>query len=223
MRRKIGRLLRWTERFLSKRLNALSRLWILASTACIAASFLFPLYHIHLEAPQYREGLDLWIYSYKIEAGNEGQDLNEINILNHYIGMQEVHEANFMEMKLIPFALGVFIILGMRAVVFGTVRNLIDHMMVYVYFCMFAFGVFMFRMYSYGHDLDPKAPLNPDPFWPSLFGTKQIANMTQTSLPHIASYLLIAAFLCLLMAIFHSRREPPFFTSNEETPAGGRQ
>src|SRR5690606_37632625 len=138
-----NRPLRWMERFLSRRLNLLSRLWILVAAACMAGTFLFPLWHINLVAPQYREGLDLWIYSYKIEAGNEGQDLTEINILNHYIGMQEVHEANFMEMKIIPFTLGVFILLSLRAVVFGTMRNLIDNLTIYMYFCWFGVAVFL--------------------------------------------------------------------------------
>lgn len=205
------------ERFLFRRLNGASRLWILAAALCLALSFLFPLWHIHLIAPQYREGLDLWIYGHKIEAGNEGQDLTEINILNHYIGMQPVEQADFTEMKVIPFALGAFILLAFRAAVFGTMRYVIDLFMVYVYFCLFSLCAFLYRMYSYGHHLDPKAPINPDPFWPSLFGTKQIANMTQTSLPEGASYLLVGAFVCLLLAIFASRREPPFLSE----PTGG--
>ncbi len=202
------------ERFLFRRLNGPSRLWILAAALCLALSFLFPLWHIHLVAPQYREGLDLWIYGYKIEAGNEGQDLVEINILNHYIGMQPVEEADFTEMKVIPFALGAFILLAFRAAVFGTMRYLIDLLMIYLYFCLFSLGAFLYRMYSYGHHLDPKAPINPEPFWPSLFGTKQIANMTQTSLPEGASYLLVGAFVCLLLALFASRREPPFLSES---------
>lgn len=212
----IDRALRGKERFLNKRLNALSRLWILIAAACLAGSFFFPLWHIHLEAPQYREGLDLWIYGHKLEAGNEGQDLNEINTLNHYIGMAEVHEADFVEMTVIPFALGFFILFGLRAVVFGAMSNLVDHLVLYLYFCAFSMANFVYRMYSYGHDLDPRAPINPDPFWPALVGTKQIANMTQTSLPHGGSYLLLGALVALLLAIFHSRGEPTFYEASKE-------
>lgn len=210
-RSKTNRPLILMERFLFRRLNGLSRLWIIAAAVCITISFLFPLWQIHLVAPQYREGLDLWIYGHKIEAGNEGQDLQEINILNHYIGMQPIHEADFTEMRVIPFALGAFVLLSLRAAVFGTMRHLIDLLMIYVYFCLFSLGAFLYRMYSYGHHLDPRAPINPPPFWPSLFGTKQIANMTETSLPQGASYLLAGALLCLLLAMFHSRNESPFY------------
>lgn len=206
-----NRLLDGMDRFLSRRLNVLSRLWLVVSAVCLVLSLLFPLWQINLVAPQYPDGLDLWIYSYKIEAGNEGQDLKELNILNHYIGMQEIEEADFTEMRVIPFALGMFILLGLRSAVFGRMRSLIDVVVLYLYFCLFSLGTFLYRMYSYGHHLDPQAPINPDPFWPALFGTKQIANMTETSLPRGASYLLLAAFVCLLLAVFHSRREPPFF------------
>ena len=215
----LERTLRGKERFLSKRLNAWSRMWVFLAVLCIAASFFFPLWHIHLEAPQYREGLDLWIYGYQLVGGNEGQDLREINILNHYIGMQEVHEADFLEMRIIPFALGFFILFGLRTIFFGAMSGLIDNLALYLYFCLFSLANFVYRMYSYGHDLDPTAPINPDPFWPALIGTKQIANMTQTSLPHGASYLLIAALVLMALAIFQSRREPTFYEDSARRSA----
>jgi copper chaperone NosL len=209
-------LLRW-ERFLSKRLSVLSRSLLLIAVACIGASFFFPLWHIHLEAPQYREGLDLWIHGHKLEAGNEGQDLFEINSLNHYIGMQPVEEADFQEMDIIPFALGFFILFGLRTAVLGSMTNLIDHVVMFSYFSLYALAMFLYRMYSYGHDLDPKAPINPDPFWPALIGTKQIANMTQTSLPGLGSYFLIGSLLAVLLAVFFSRKQSAFY----DEPAGG--
>lgn len=213
MRAALDRTLRSTEHFLNKRLSPLSRLLILIAVLCLAASFFFPLWHINLVAPQYRDGLDLWIYAYQLVGGNEGQDLVEINLLNHYIGMQEIHEADFFEMQIIPFALGIFILLGLRAIVFGRMSNLIDHLVLFGYFALFSLAAFVHRLYSYGHDLDPRAPIDVEPFWPTLVGTKQIANMTQTSLPGGASYLLGAAMVCLLLAVFLSRHEPAFYES----------
>lgn len=206
------------EHFLSRRLNGASRLGVLAAVICLGASLFFPLWHIHLVAPQYRGGLDLWIYGHQLVAGNEGQDLVEINLLNHYIGMAEIHQADFYEMRVIPFAVGFFILFGLRIVVFGTMASLVDHLALLFYFTLFSLGAFIHRLYSYGHDLDPKAPINPEPFWPAIVGTKQIANMTQTSLPGPASYLLAAATVLLLLAAFLSRREPPL----SERIAAGR-
>jgi copper chaperone NosL len=211
MRAAVDRTLESTEHFLNKRLSALSRLWILIAVVCLAASFFFPLWHINLVAPQYRDGLDLWIYAYQLVGGNEGQDLVEINLLNHYIGMQEIHEADFFEMRIIPFALGFFVLVGLRAIVFGRMSNLIDYLVLFAYFSLFSLATFIYRLYSYGHHLDPRAPIDVEPFWPTLIGTKQIANMTQTSLPGVGSYLLGAAVVCLLLAVFQSRNEPAYY------------
>lgn len=213
----LQRPVQWWERFVNKRLSITSRVLILLAIACIALSFFFPLWHIHLEAPQYREGMDLWIYGHQLVGGNEGRDIEEINILNHYIGMQKIDEADFVEMRVIPFALGFFVLFGLRAVVFGSMSNLIDILVLFAYFCVFSLANFIYRMYSYGHDLDPKAPMNVEPFWPSLLGTKQIANMTQTSLPSGASYLLLGTLIALLLAVFFSRKERLFY---EASPGG---
>jgi len=194
--------------FLAKRLTPASRLWILLSIPCLGGGLLWPLWHINLVAPQYRQGLDLWIYGYRLDAGNEGQDLREINILNHYIGMQPIAESDFVEMTVIPFAIGALALLAARAAVFGLMSKLVDLVALFGYLTLFAFANFLFRLYRYGHDLDPTAPINPDPFWPAILGTKQIANMTTTSLPHGGSYCLMAAMLCLLLALWCSRRAP---------------
>lgn len=213
MIRRLDKFLRGMEQFLFKRLNILSRSLILVAVVCLVASFFFPLWHINLIAPQYRDGLDLWIYSYQLVGGNEGQDLHEVNLLNHYIGMQEISEADFFEMQFIPFALGFFILFGLRGIVFGVMGNLIDNTVLFLYFSLFSLSTFLYRLYSYGHNLDPRAPINTDPFWPAIIGTKQIANMTQTSLPGVATYFLIAAMLCLILAIFFSRREPTLYAA----------
>lgn len=213
MRDAMHRLSVRTERFLSKRLGVPSRLLILGACACLALTFFFPLWHIHLVAPQYRDGLDLWIYSYQLVGGNEGQDIVEINLLNHYIGMAEIHHADFWEMQFIPFTIGFFILFGLRGVVFGHMSNVVDNVVLFLYFSLFSLAVFVNRLYSYGHHLDPEAPMTVEPFWPTLLGTKQIANMTQTSLPGVASYLVGAALLCMILAIYFSRNEDPFYAS----------
>ena len=216
MRHAVDRYLHRVQHFLDKRLSALSRLMILVACVLLGLTFFFPLWHIHLVAPQYRDGLDMWIYSYQLVGGNEGQDIVEINLLNHYIGMAEIHEADFWEMQVIPFAIGFFILFGLRGVVFGQMSALVDHLVLFLYFSLFSLAVFVNRLYSYGHNLDPQAPMNVDPFWPTLIGTKQIANMTQTSLPGGASYLIAAALLCMVLAIFFSRNEPAFYASRAE-------
>ena len=194
-------------RFLARPLNLASRVLLLLAAATIIGSFFFPLWKIHLVAPQYEEGLSLQLYSYQIAAGNNGQDLKEINQLNHYIGMKPLHEADFQEMKWIPFALGFFLLFTLRAAAFGMMRYVIDLLTLFTYFGAFSMASFVFRLYSYGHTLDPRAAVHIEPFMPVVIGTQQIANFKQSSLPQLGSFFLAAYALCLVLAIWTSRKE----------------
>jgi len=194
-------------RFLARPLNLASRIFLLLGAVAIIGSFFFPLWRIHLVAPQYEEGLSLQLYSYRISAGNNGQDLKEINQLNHYIGMKPLHEADFQEMKWIPFVLGFFLLYTLRAAVFGMMRYVIDLMALFSYFGAFSMASFVYRLYSYGHTLDPRAAVRIDPFMPVVIGTQQIANFRQSSLPQGGSFLLAGYAICLILAIWVSRKE----------------
>ncbi|MGB7790522.1 MAG: hypothetical protein WBL39_04880 [Terrimicrobiaceae bacterium] len=120
-------LLRLQVRFFNKPLNLTSRLLLFLAAAAVAAALFFPLWKVRLTAPQYQEGLQLFIYSWKIQGGGlNGNDLNEINNLNHYIGMKPIQQTDFTEMQVMPFMFGVFILLALRAVVFGQMAALID-------------------------------------------------------------------------------------------------
>lgn len=202
--------LRANERFLAKSLTLSSRLLLIIGAACLVGSFFFPLWKMTLVAPQYRDGLNLYIYSYQLEGGGvEGQDLREINILNHYIGMRALEEADFVEMQWIPFALGLFILLSLRGVVFGRMGNVVDLLALVTYFGLFSMANFYYRLYTYGTQLDPTAPMTIEPFVPVLIGRNQIANFTQYSYPQGGSYFLLGFAICLVLAMFLSRKEQP--------------
>lgn len=185
------------------------RLLLVAGAVLLVVAVFLPLWQIHLVAPQYQEGLDLYIYSHKLEAGNEGQDLKEINNLNHYIGMAPIAEEDFAEMRFIPFLLGGFALLALRAAFFGKVGAAIDTLVLFVYFGAFSMWRFYYQLYTYAHNLDPKAPMDIEPFTPILIGRKQIANFTQYSFPREGSGLLLVAAVCLAGAIWMGVRHEP--------------
>ncbi len=192
-------------RFLDGRLSWLSRLLLLVGVACLVGAVFLPLWNVRLVAPQYQEGLNLTIYAYKIEGGNGGQDLVEINALNHYIGMKAIESADFAEMTWVPFILGAFVLLSLRAIAFGRMGNVVDLFTMFTYFGVFSLGSFYYRMWSYGHHLDPKAAITIEPFTPPIFGQNQIANFTEWSYPQIGSYLMLGYVVCLLTAAWYSR------------------
>jgi len=149
------------------------------------------------------------IYSYKLVGGNDGQDLKEINGLNHYIGMKAIEREDFFEMRWVPFALGVFILLALRAAVLGTMLGLIDLLVLFLYFSLFSLGSFYFRLYTYGHQLDSHAPVHITPFTPILVGTQQIANFVQSSWPDWGSLFLALLPLLAIAAMVFSRKQEP--------------
>ena len=208
MLQQIASLLRREFRFLHKPLNLTSRLFLLAAAITIAGSIFFPLWKMHLVAPQYQDGLDLYIWSYKINGGGyNGQHLTEINNLNHYIGMKKIEQADFMEMRWMPFVFGLIILLTLRSIVFGEMSNVVDLFAVFTYFGLFSIGSFWYRLYEYGHNLDPQAPVKIKPFTPLLIGVKQIANFREYSFPQLGAYLLCLAVLLILLAGWFSRKE----------------
>ena len=163
---------------------------------------------MHLVAPQYSDGLDLFIYCYKIVGGGlNGQHLVEINNLNHYIGMKPIVQADFLEMRWMPFVFGLIILMILRSVVFGQMGNLVDLFAVYCYFGVFSIGSFWYRLYQYGHNLDPHAPMHIKPFTPLLLGMKQIANFRESSYPKLGAYLLCFSVLLIVFAGWFSRKE----------------
>ena len=65
---------------------------------------------------------------------------------------------------------------------------MVDLFAVYCYFGVFSIGSFWYRLYTYGHNLDPHAPVHIKPFTPLLIGVKQIANFREYSFPQAGAY-----------------------------------
>jgi copper chaperone NosL len=194
-------------RILDRPVSLAGRGLLLVGVLVLVAGATLPLWRISLVAPQYAEGLTLNMYAYQIVAGNGGQDLAEINTLNHYIGMKPIVQADFLEMKLLPFAIGVFALLGLRTVAVGRIMNVVDLGVLFLYFGAFSLGSFAYRLYSYGHHLDPHAPMKIAPFMPVVIGSQQIANFVQTSLPLAGTFCMGGFLLLVAAALWHSVRE----------------
>ncbi|HET8549245.1 MAG TPA: hypothetical protein VFL57_14625 [Bryobacteraceae bacterium] len=206
-----GAFLHRVDLFFDRELTARSRILILIGVLLVIPVYVFPLYRMTLIANQFPDGLDLSIYAYKLEGGRSAarDDLREINTLNHYIGMRPLLESDFSEFNWLPLAVGAFALLALRAVVIGRMSKLIDLVVLFVYFGLFSFWGFYRRLYEYGHNLDPTAPVKVKPFTPPLIGTQQIANFTVTNVPDVASYLMVGFAVCLLLAVWHSARHTP--------------
>ena len=189
-------LVSWLNQVLSSR----ARIAVLGAGVLLLLTPFFPLWKITMFANQFPEGLRLSIYAHQLVGGNSGADLQGINILNHYIGMREIHAADFVEMKFIPFVLGIFLLLALRTAVFARVGDVVDLVVLFAYFSLFSIGTFAYRMYSYGHQLSAEAPIKVAAFTPPIFGHQRIANFDVYSYPGLGS-LLLGLFVIWLLAV----------------------
>ena len=190
-----------SDRLLDGELDLVPRLLLLLAALALIAVYLFPMWTMTMFAPQYPQGLRLAIWSYKLDGGNGGQDVKEINVLNHYIGMPALTSESFTEFKWIPFVVGALGLLFLRAAVHGRMAGLLDVTVMFLYFSAFSLWSFGYKLWVYGHHLDPSAPVRVPGFMPPVFGSQKIANFEVYSYPGPASYVL-GTVLVLLLAAF---------------------
>ncbi|MCY1016526.1 hypothetical protein [Pyxidicoccus sp. MSG2] len=190
--------------FLDKPLFDRARLVLALLVVPLLLTFTAPLWRIDLSAPQYPEGLSMQIWSYKLEGGGDGQHIQEINTLNHYIGMHAIDRAALSDLDWLPFAVGALALLALRVAALGSVRSLLDLTVLTAYVSLFGLGRFAYKLYVFGHDLSPTAPVKVEPFMPALLGTKQIANFTTASYPGLGSlYLGLFATGVVALTVWH--------------------
>ena len=197
--------------FLDVPLRGRARLFLIALIVPLLLSFAFPLWRISMGAAQYPDGLSMDIYSYQLVGGNDGHDVQEINVLNHYIGMRSITRDELRDLDWMPFGIVAMALLALRAALLGNVRTLIDLSMIAAYISVVAFGRFVWMLWEFGHTLDPKAPMRVDPFMPVVIGSKKIANVMTHSWPQLGSVLMgaftVGVWGLTLWCLWRGRRE----------------
>jgi hypothetical protein len=200
----------WLARFhrvLAQPLVPWARIALVLAVIPLAWGATQKLWMIEFFAPQYPKGLHLYVYSYTIEGGNGGIDLPEINTLNHYVGMRALDPADFADLDFLPFAIGALALLALRVAAIGDVRSLVDLAVLTGYFGLFGIGRFAYMLYTYGHNLDPRAPIRMEGFMPPLLGRAEIANFTVGSWPSLGTGLIaIFGAAVMLLALWHLGR-----------------
>ncbi len=186
--------------FLDRPIRNWSRIALVILVIPLLLAFTAPLWRISLKAPQYPKGLYMEVYAHKLDGGHNGHDITEINNLNHYIGMHKIDRAELSELDWMPFAIIALALLALRCAAIGNVRMLIDLVVVTGFVASYSMGRFVYKLYVFGHNLDPNAPLTLEPFTPAIFGRKQIANFVTESYPRLGS-LCISIFIVGVVVI----------------------
>jgi len=175
---------------------------MIIGSALLLGLFVFPLWSIELQAPQYPSGIGMNIHLNGLE-GREKHDLQNIDGLNHYIGMRNLPKAHEMwEFSVFPKVIGGMAALGIIIGLLGFFKSISPNWFLGWLILMVVLGVagmydFNAWMIDYGTNLDPKAIMkmtdadgNPLSYKPPLFGTKHILNFVAKSLPSTGAYMM---------------------------------
>ncbi|MBL85989.1 MAG: hypothetical protein CMO82_04940 [Winogradskyella sp.] len=175
---------------------------MIIGSALLLGLFIFPLWSISLEAPQYPSGIGMNIHLDGL-VGKEKHDLQNIDGLNHYIGMSKLPKPNEMwEFSVFPMVVGGMALFGILLGFLGLFKGISPKWFLGWLILMVILGVlgmydFNAWMVDYGTNLDPKAIMkmtdangNPLSYKPPLFGTRHILNFVAHSYPHTGAYMM---------------------------------
>lgn len=195
------------QELLLKKISKMNRLLILGVGLLLLSVYFLPIWHIALDAPQYPEGLGMKIWIDKI-TGSSTYDLQNINLLNHYIGMHEIVSESVPELLFMPYVLG-FLIFGafvtfLHPKVYMVTLGILNIVILGI------LGMYDFWRweYNYGHNLNPDAPIVVPgmAYQPPLLGCKEMLNITACSFPSWGGIILFASLGILVWVIWNEKR-----------------
>ena len=186
-------------------LSKLSKILLITSGIGLIISIFVPLWAIYLEAPQYPEGLAMYLWASKITGEYE-----IISGLKHYIGMKQIHQEDFWEFKVLPYALGFFAALCFLVAFLNKKKWLYAIAILFVVFGVAFMVDFWLWEYDYGHNLDPNAAIVVPgmSYQPPLIGFKQLLNFGAYSYPNIGGGIMFGVALILAILAFIEFRKP---------------
>ncbi|MFN8442354.1 MAG: cytochrome C [Caldilineaceae bacterium] len=176
-------------------------LFVVAAVLLIASIFQ-PYWRLTLHAPQYPKGLKV-IASLTTLAG----DVNEIDELNHYIGMRKLGEAATFERSIAVIGVVALVLLILAAIYIHnkwvTLLTLPALLLPVIFL-----ADLQYWLANFGQNLDPTAPLSSSvkPFIPPVLFEGKIAQFSTWAEPELGLWLAIAASVVILVGLYFHRR-----------------
>ena len=171
-----------------------------------------------LGAPQYPEPLGMNIYIDGIKGFNEF-DIQNIDRLNHYIGMKTIPKPEDMwEFSAFPMVIGAMVFLGVLIGFLGFIGKVNYKWFLGWFLLMSVLGVlgmydFNAWMTDYGTNLDPHAIMkmaNPDgspmSYKPPLLGNANMLNFQVASWPRAGAWLMFVGMMLTVAAFFIGKK-----------------
>lgn len=180
-----------------KSLHSTTRILVGIAGAVLFIALFVPIWQIQLTAPQYPEGLELYIHADKLSG-----DVQIINGLNHYIGMKELHEEDFIEFAVLPYIIIALGIIGLLTAIVNRRGLFFFWVIFFVLFGILTIIRFYLWLYDYGHNLDPAAPIQVPgmSYQPPMIGYKQLLNFGAYSIPAQGGWVMIGAVVLMIWA-----------------------
>ena len=136
----------------SGKITKSSMILLIVAALFTAVSAFTSVWRIDLSAPQYPEGMVLYIGGTEgVSGGDDGNDLYKINELNHYVGMAQIHPGDFWEFTVLPILLCAFAVLFLVAAIMKSKKLSIASLISFGIFGILGFVDFYHWTYVYGH------------------------------------------------------------------------
>ncbi len=192
-----------------------SRILMIGAAVLLLTLFIFPLWQITLIAPQYPDGVVLKIWIDKI-GGNEPGTLQNINILNHYVGMKPIEPESIPELSYLKYIVIVMATLGLLAAWIN--RKMVILGWAVLLLALGVLGMYDFYLweYDYGHNLDPNAPIKIEgqAYQPPLIGQKTLLNFLAKSYPHLGGMAMFTSMILAFLAYWIKNKTKDYETAN---------
>jgi copper chaperone NosL len=199
-----------------------TRLLLALAAVLLIPVFKLPLWSIRIVAPQYNDGLGMFIGLRDI-WGHREHDIQNINILNHYIGMKPIVPAEVDVLQVMPVV--VAFLIGLAVVAALVNRWWMTGAWLVFFTVLGSAGMYEFYSwnYDYGYNLSPDAPIKVPgmTYVPPLIGTKTLLTIHASSWPSWGTLFLMLAFGSAAAALaleLRSRRDA-VGASNADRPA----
>lgn len=180
----------------------MKRTMLLGAALLVVLAMFLPLWGMTLASVQYPEGLRMVVYPTRITG-----DVTEINLLNHYIGMAQISDEYFVELKVIPILFGAIAAACVLAALVRRVWTMILALVLMTGAAGYGFWSMRMRLHEYGTNLDPQAAIKIEPFVPPMFGENVLAQFGTYSYFSWGTYLPMVAGLIVAVVLWLDVRE----------------
>ncbi len=168
----------------------------------LLASIFLPYWKMTLKAPQYPGGLTVEVYVNRMTG-----DVDEIDGLNHYIGMRPLGEAAQLERAVSMVAVGILVLLVLAAIFVHSPWAALLALPAILWPFIFI-GDMYYWMRHFGLNLDPTAPLSSsiEPFVPPILGSGFVGQFETVASFQIGLWMAFLAVALILAGLYYQRR-----------------